>query len=395
VGGLRKKKSPVRGENAAGPRIMHLNTARDWRGGERQVLNLALALRDLGVEQLVVCPPNSDLSRRLEENNLPWRAVYMGGELDPFAPRRLEKVAREFQADIVHAHTARAHAHAFRLKKRMPELKLVVSRRVDFPVRPNYFSRKKYLSPLVDRYIAISRRVREVLIEDGISPEKIGLVYSALDYESYASVPSADSLRLEFSLKNNELLLANVAALTAHKDQKTLLSAIALLPEPGEKIRGKKFPEYRFFILGEGELREALTNQAKASGLLDSGRLIFTGFRSDALVFYRLIDVYVMSSSEEGLGTAVLDALAFGLPVVSTAGGGIPEMVDPGKGGLLSPVGDPEKLAENLTALMLDPAARRRMGAYNLKKVKQFGISSLGRGTLENYRLVLESTRGL
>ena len=99
-----------------------------------------------------------------------------------------------------------------------------------------------------------------------------------------------------------------------------------------------------------------------------------------------------MSSKEEGLGTAVLDAMAAGLPVVSTAGGGIPEMIDHKKGGLLSPVRGPRNLAESLYYIMSRSGIRKRYGSYNRKRVKDFDFRNTALQNLDVYRLVLGET---
>lgn len=374
----------------AGLSVLHLNTAHDWRGGERQVLNLALEFQKRGINQLVIGQPNSELEKRCVDNDLPFRGIPIRFELDLPAVGKILEALRSFPATVVHAHTARAHTIGLLLKKRAPHLKLCVSRRVDFHIR-GFLSRKKYLSPLVDRYITVSHNVKKILISDGIDPEKIDVVHSGIAPNRYRDVPGTGRIKDEFGIRRSEIILGNVAALVGHKDHGTLLRALGHLPAPGVKIAGLTFPEYRLFILGDGKLKPNLLQLAERHDLLATGRVIFTGFRDDVLSFYKLMDIFVMSSREEGLGTAVLDALYFGLPVVATAGGGLPEMVDPERGGLLSPVGDDRALARSLERLILSPLLRRKMGAYNKKKVRQFDMQNVYRGTLECYRRVLEN----
>ncbi|MDH5657228.1 MAG: glycosyltransferase family 4 protein, partial [Spirochaetia bacterium] len=91
----------------------------------------------------------------------------------------------------------------------------------------------------------------------------------------------------------------------------------------------------------------------------------------------------------EGLGTSVLDAMAAGLPVCATEGGGIPEMIDDGRGGFLSPVGDSERLSVSLEKLLKNSSLRKKMSLYNKKKVKLFSRQSTYRQTLEVYKKVI------
>lgn len=373
------------------PRVLHLNTADSWRGGERQVLNLALALRDQGTEQVIVAQPASELARRAAEQGLAVREVRMRGELDFFAPRRIAAVAREFSCNVLHAHTSGAHGLGLRVCRARSDISLVVSRRVDFPVARGFVSKLKYRSAVVRAYVAVSRRVGEVLIEGGVLPSKVYVVHSAIDPARYKERSDCDSLRVEFAIRPGEVILGNVAALVDHKDQQTLLRAVATIPAPGTpQPDGKAFPAWRLFILGEGELRGRLEKLSRELGLEQSGRVIFTGFRTDVLSFYDLFDIFVMSSKEEGLGTAVLDALYFGLPVAANAGGGIPEMIDEGNGGLLLPVGDSVGLGAALTQLILNPDQRKAMGAHNQSRARDFSMESVLRGTLAVYQGILQ-----
>lgn len=369
--------------DAARLRVLHINTAKTWRGGERQTLFLATELARRGVKQLIVGQPGSELQTRAEAAGLPFRALAMRGELDLFAVAGLRRIAREFGAAILHAHTARAHGLGLLARRGLPDARLVISRRVDFPARPNYFSRKKYLSPLIARYIAISENVRRILIADGVAPERIGIAYSGVDLAEYRARPDGARIRKELGLGPNELVIGNVAALVGHKDQSTLLKAFAVLATQLPRART------RLVIVGEGELRSALEAEARALGIFESGRVLFTGFRRDIYDFFGAFDIFAMSSSEEGLGTSVLDAMAHGLPVVATNAGGLPEMVDPGRGGLLSPAREPAAFAQNLATLVKNAALRKKFGAYNKRRVVAFGSAATCDATLAIYRDVL------
>ena len=136
--------------------------------------------------------------------------------------------------------------------------------------------------------------------------------------------------------------MGNVAALTGHKDHATLVEAMALLRP--------RAPEARLVIAGEGELRSDLEALVRERGLED--RVIFAGFRRDLDRLLPAFSVFCLSSHLEGLGTSVLDAMAFGLPVVATAAGGIPEAVQDGVTGRVVPPRDPGALAGALAEVL-------------------------------------------
>jgi glycosyltransferase involved in cell wall biosynthesis len=177
----------------------------------------------------------------------------------------------------------------------------------------------------------------------------------------------------------NEIILGNVAALVDHKDHRTLLLAMSLLKK-------ESLPAYKLLIVGDGELKSSLL---RLKDELQLDEVLFLGYRNDVFDLYHLFDVFVMSSKEEGLGTSLLDAMAMGLPIVATAGGGIPEIVVHQKGGLLSPPQNPEALALHLKKMIQDSELRKRFAQFNQKHVQQFHYENTGKETLKLYKKVL------
>src|SRR5512132_3557077 len=157
------------------PRILHVDSGRSWRGGQRQVFLLANGLRDLGYRTLVVAPTGSPLIRRAERAGLPSYRLTLRGEWDIRSARELRAVAGEWSAAIVHAHDARSHsiARLALLGKRTP---LIVTRRVAFPPKR---IRLKYRSG-VDAFIAISHAVKVAMVKAGVPADRIEVVYSGV-----------------------------------------------------------------------------------------------------------------------------------------------------------------------------------------------------------------------
>jgi glycosyltransferase involved in cell wall biosynthesis len=138
-------------------------------------------------------------------------------------------------------------------------------------------------------------------------------------------------------------------------------------------------------IVGEGELREALERQIKDLGL--ERHVLLTGFRPDAIGLIKSFDVFVLSSITEGLGSAVLEAMAARRPVVATRAGGIPEAVIDGKTGSLVPPNDPDALADAIVALLKDPERRERLAAAGRERVAaEFSVEKMVSATIDVYR---------
>jgi glycosyltransferase involved in cell wall biosynthesis len=149
----------------------------------------------------------------------------------------------------------------------------------------------------------------------------------------------------------------------------------------------RQVPDARFVIFGEGELREPLERQIKAHNL--EKHVLLAGFRADVLSLCKTIDLFAMSSITEGLGSALLEAMACRKAVVGTTAGGIPEAVVPGQTGLLVPPRDDGALADAIVALLKDPERRSRYGETGRRRVEeQFSEERLVEGVLGAYERV-------
>jgi glycosyltransferase involved in cell wall biosynthesis len=214
---------------------------------------------------------------------------------------------------------------------------------------------------MADFYIAISNKIKQVMVADGIAADRIFVVHSGVDLQRFEK-DSGNHLIAEFNLKPDEKVVINVAHLAGHKGQQFLVRAIPMVVE--------KFPRVRFFIVGKGELLAELKSLAASLGI--TRELVFTGFRSDVGAFYKIADLFVMSSVQEGLGTAVLDALAQGKTVVATACGGIPEIIRDGETGRLVAPADPKAMADGIIEMLSRPAAARAMADGGRTMVKNY-----------------------
>ncbi|EMK08676.1 MULTISPECIES: glycosyltransferase [Leptospira] len=350
--------------------ILHIDTEIGWRGGERQLLLLAEGLKKRKIPQLILGRPGSALESRCSDQGLPFQAVDMKGEWDITSIQTIRAVVLEKRIKLIHTHTAKAHTLALFAKSKLPNTKLIVSRRVDFSIRKNLFSIWKYKSKRNDLFLTVSDKIREILLRDGVDPAKTVTVHSGIDFAFVKKLPNPTLYKKEFSLKKDTIVIGNVAALVDHKDQKTLLKAVS-------KIDPSK--NFKVFIVGEGELRKELEDLANTLEISD--KLIFTGYRTDVPDILSLFDIFTLTSKEEGLGTSILDAMAAGLPIVATKGGGIGEMLTHEKGAFLAEVGDSESLAKYYEILMDDLKLRKTFGNFNKESVKRFSIKNTIRKT--------------
>lgn len=355
--------------------MAHVATASGWRGGEQQVLYLLRGLLRRGLDSVLFTPGESPLARAAGEAGIPVVPFRVRGDLDLAAAWRLRSRLSSGIA-VLHLHTARAHAVGRLAAWGRTTPRVVVSRRVDFPVKGGPLGRLKYAG--VDRYIAVSHAVSRVLVDGGIPPERVRVVHSGVDPARFAVPADPEGLRRELGIPRNSNLVGFIGALAAHKAPGDLVDALAEMPETVHGV-----------FAGTGDLEAALRERARPLG----GRIHFLGHREDVPHLMRSIDVFCLPSRMEGLGTSVLDAMAAGVPVVAAAGGGIPEMMEDAVSGLLVEPGRPRALRAALERVLADPALRARLAAGGRERVRSFGADRMADETIRVYQEVLEGSR--
>jgi L-malate glycosyltransferase len=341
---------------------LHIDTARTWRGGQNQVLLTVNGLRAIGHRAALVAHPGGELRRRAAE----------GLELIPIAPRtemdlsaawKLSRLVKRLAPDIIHAHDPHGVAMASLALSlggaaaagaQTPVL--VASRRVDFHLKGNSFSRWKYRQ--VDCFIAASDAIRRMLVADGIPDDRTVTVHEGIDIEHVLAAPAVN-VHEAFFLPHGAPVVGNVAALVPHKGQRYLIEAAHQVVQ--------QLPDARFVILGEGDLRQHLEKLVHEHHL--QKHVLLPGFRTDVLGCIKGFDLFAMSSVTEGLGTSLLDAMACARPIVATTAGGIPEIVEDNVNGLLVPPRDQTALANAIVRALNDAGLRRRMGEAGLARV--------------------------
>jgi glycosyltransferase involved in cell wall biosynthesis len=354
-------------------RIIHLASGREWRGGQNQVLLLtqALAKASRDLKQIVVTGRGTPLAERLQTAGVPVRQVGWRIGLSPGALAGALAEARREPA-LFHAHDGHALTLAG-LAASVSRSPFVVTRRVVFPIRRTGFWVK------ADRVIAISAAVRRVLERDGIPSSRIVTVHSGINVERVRTT-QAGAIRAELGLPDSTPLAVSVGALEDSKDHATLIEAAAALRSAQ--------PELHWVIAGDGALRGRLEGQVARLGVRD--RVHLPGRLIEPLRLIATAEVFVMSSKEEGLGTSVLDAMALGVPIAATRGGGIPEMLN-GGAGLLSEPGDAGALAASVNRLLSDSELRDRVRQRATDRVAEFSDVAMANGVLSVYRSVTES----
>lgn len=379
-------------------KVLHLDLSTEWRGGQQQVLYLTRGLEERGVVSVVAATQRSPLAQRLRQQDLPVLELPPTAVYSPKLGRALHQILADRAWNVLHAHTAHAHTLGF-LAFRLPPLRpfhrpsLVVARRVDFVPSRDPLTRLKY-TMAGQTIICVSEAIRRILLAYGVPGDTLRVVPSGVQIPGTTQpgdpLPSEldprqreqerRDLRAELGVPIDALLLGNIAQLVEHKGHRYLLEAMPI-------IRGA-VPSAHLVVLGSGELEKDLRRRAAQLHL--DGSVTFAGFRPDAARYLPALDLFVLSSVEEGLGTSTLDAQAAGVPVLVTRAGGSPETVRDGETGLLADPADAEGLARQTIILLGDRERRVRMGRAGRRHVAEaFSADRMVEETLAIYRELL------
>lgn len=342
---------------ATRPTVCHVIHALGVGGAEVLVDHLVRRLSERFRGIVAVLDDVGEIGERLQRDGFVVEHLYRAPGIDRGCARRLHQFATREGASLFHAHQYTPFFQA------MLSRGLTGSRPIVFTEHGRHFpdlpSRKRSIVNRLmlrrhDRLVGVGGNVRQALIEnEGLPSGRVEVVYNGVDLEAMnrPSETARQRLRNEFGLESDDFVCVQVARLHPLKDHGTALAAI-------DEAR-RTLPNIRLLIVGEGDERSAIESEITRHGLQQ--HVTLTGNRTDVSDLLAASDVFLMSSISEGIPLTIIEAMAAARPVVSTAVGGIPEMVDDGKTGLLAPAGDAKTLARQLQRLHQQPSLRRQI----------------------------------
>ena len=240
------------------------------------------------------------------------------------------------------------------------------------PARTRFFILLEKLSALVtDRLVMLTEQEKLDHLRVGIAPEeRFVTIHSGVDLAPLAAAKAARSeARRELGIPEGAFAVGTVGRLTAVKGPGVLLEAARTVIE--------RHPRSVFVFLGAGEMLEALQEKAAAMGI--ESRIRFAGWRPDAARMMSALDCFAFPSINEGMGKALVEAMALEKPVVASRVGGMIDLVDDGVNGFLVPPSDPGELADRILFYLENPETARRMAAKAAGTAAAYGAAAMVR----------------
>ncbi|UFS69127.1 glycosyltransferase family 4 protein [Geomonas sp. RF6] len=365
------------------PRIMDLRgTYKGGGGPDKTVLNSA-ALHDPEKVHVLVTylrAPWDDqfqipeMAARLKIN---YVDVLDRSFLDLECLRRLAALVKEHRLNVVHSHDDKTLLYAWLLKLLIPAVRIVhtchshaVGERHCFPClssflrfkgrqRMQIFLMRRHLQPV----LAVSADTGRRLVASGLPEEGVTVLHNGIDTSRWCRDDALPVLRRELSLREGRLLVGTVARITPEKDLPTFYDVAALV--------ARKLPGTLFAVVGDGYGDELAVARREVARRGLEKTVHFTGHRNDLPDLYASFDVFLMTSVTEGMPNTLLEAMSMAVPSVATAVGGVPELLQHGRGGFLASAGDAEALARHVLTLLESPELRKEFGAACRARIEE------------------------
>ncbi len=352
-------------------KILQIDLGRGWRGGQQQALALVKGLADAGHQVLLLARKNNPLEEKARNVQIPVLGVQPG--LGAWRAALALRRSLWSGFDLIHAHDGRSHTAAW-LAGRSTKIPRVVSRRVAYLLPRNFISRQKYRHG-AEQYVAVSHWVRRQLLASGIPEQKVHVIYDGVELPPETDDVLRAQARRLLSLPQDAFVVSCVGHLFRDKGQHRLVEAIS-------ELCGRR----RTFLLlaGSGPLAHHLERLVSRWRLEPVVRLL--GQLADLSPVYQASDLFVFPAMNEGLGTAMLVAMAHGLPVVAPNLEANPEVIQDGMNGLLVANRSPGELACGIERLAEDAALRTRLGKEARRTVEaRFASAIMVRETAALY----------
>ncbi len=364
-----------------GPVLVVSNHGEIVGGGEVSLLGLLKGLDRARWHPTVVVPEEGAVAAACRALDLPTRVVPLPTLRRPRPAilrslGALRRLARETGARLLHANGSRAMAYAG-LAGRLERRPVIWHLRILEPdPRLDWL-----LVRLATRVVATSEAVRGRLARWPAAHRQCVVVPNGLDLQAFVPLKDADAVRESLGLPAGARVIGTVGRLVPFKGHRHLLEAFA-------RLRARE-PDVHLVVVGDGPERAALERQARELGVAPAVR--FTGHREDVPDLLAALDVFVLPSLAEHFGRVLLEAMAMERPVVATAAGGVPEVVEAGVTGLLVPPANAAALADAVLTLLADPAHGRALGRAGRRRVEaRFDLRHHAAAVEAVYAAVLE-----
>ncbi|MBI3755207.1 MAG: glycosyltransferase family 4 protein [Deltaproteobacteria bacterium] len=361
--------------------ILHTESSKGWGGQENRTLKESIGLKKMGAKIIIACPSDSKLAKVGADNGIEMKTIKMESSFSPFAIASLLKIVKKEKVNIICTHSGKDSmlgAIAGRLSKMKP--KIVRTRHLALPI-----TSKITYSIFPHKVVTVSEYVRKYLVEEkGIAADKVFSIPTGVDLEVFnIDVVKAVS-REALGISPDAVIVGTIAILRRKKGHHTLLDAIPLVL--------KEIPNAAFLFVGDGPQRENIEKKLSELGIAGSVKLL--GLRKDIPEILKTIDLFVLPTLQEALGTSFLEAMAMSKPVVGTRVGGVPEVVNEGVSGMLVEPENSAALADAIINLLKNRDKMKKMGDEGRRIVEtKYSVDVMVKNLYDFYKSIITENK--
>lgn len=361
--------------------ILHVSGPKTWGGGENQVFNTYKAINNLysdKINQFLLTPKGSILAKKLEGDhvftapkliNLDLRFVY-----------KIVSICQKEKIDIIHVHDPDAHSlsiiAADLFKNRA---KIILHKKTIFPIKNRKSSIYKYNHPNIKKIIGVSKASIESIIDKIEDKSKLTYIYDGININSSTDSLNNNPFKNKLNGETPSIVIGNIANHYRHKNLHLFIDIAEQIIKTDRSIL--------FVQIGAGSLTESLKNYTKQKNIEDN--ILFLGFKENAENYLPFFDIYLFTSSMEGFNVSILEAYKYGIPIVSSAVGGIKESIIDQKTGYLC---DPNNINDFKTALLnliASPELRKNMGEKGHERlISHFTLETMATKLINLYKTI-------
>lgn len=366
-------------------KLLHTEWSRGWGGQEIRILAESEAFLKKGYSVTVACKPGSPIISAARQRGVPTVPFPFVASVDIRTILSLSRYIRSEKVDIVHTHSS-VDAWSAGAAARLARVAVVRSRHLSTPISTSIFSRLLYMG-LADRVITSGQAIKDRMVKvNGFNPNKIVSVPAGVEETHFRPGMDPGLVRDEFGLSENDYVLGIVAIVRSWKGHLVLLDAV--------KELGEEIPNLKLLIVGDGPARRVTEERAQELGLMS--RVIFTGYRRDVPELIAALDQFILPSTKnEATSQVIPQAMLMGIPVIASTAGGLTEVVEHNRTGLLVPPSDPFAVKKAILANYLDPDKAKAMAAAAREQALQkWTFSVMIQKTEDVYRAVLGDDSG-
>jgi len=365
-------------------KILHVSAVKSWGGGENHIENLCKELQSIDpeVNNRIFCIKNGAFHQRLKTTNIEVIPAILGFKMDPRYFIKLIRICKKKKIDLIHIHDSTALTLCIMADFLFNMPPFIFSKKTSFPIRLRKLTLYKYNYPKIKQILCVSQATKAITSHSLCAPEKLVCIYHGTRIKD-KSIHSTFSLRDRLKLDDNICIIGNIANHIWPKNLETFIFVA------NELINNQGRKNLHFVQIGSYSI---LTKKLllEVERLKLHNHISFLDQIPQASNFIPQFDISLITSESEGVPQFIYESFYHEIPVISTDVGGISEVIEHGKNGLLAPAFDFMKLAEHIVTLQKNLEMRGQFTSLSKVKLHQgFTTELMAQKTLVEYKNVL------